>query len=433
LQFDRLLSRLPGGVQLFSLLLANPDLLKLLANVCGAAPRFADRLAHHPGLLDAILDPGFLAELPDRATLTDLLALQWRAVSGYEGKLDAARRFAGEQAFRVAVQFLEGGTSAEQGASTFTNVAEVVVQNLLPAVEEELARTFGRVQGGAFAVIALGKLGGREMTAASDLDLVFVYDAPPGVEDSDGAKPVAVPTYYGRLAQRLIAALTTHTAEGGLYDVDMRLRPTGNKGPVAVSIESFARYHAKESWTWERMALTRARVLCGPAALAAQVEHIIRQSLVSATDAEVLKRDVREMRETLAANFAPKSHWDLKFAPGGLVDIEFVAQYLQLREAPNNPAVLDVSTVPALEKLRDSQALDDAAAASLIGAARLQQTLLQILRIAVEGTFEPQQASRGLKQLLASAAGDSDFDALDHRLRTTQSAARRVFEQLLIL
>jgi len=250
---------------------------------------------------------------------------------------------------------------------------------------------------------------------------------------SDGAKSLAVPTYYGRLAQRLIAALTTHTAEGGLYDVDMRLRPTGNKGPVAVSLESFARYHAKESWTWERMALTRARVLCGPAALAAQVEYIVRRSLVSATDPEVLKRDVSEMRQSLAANFAPKSHWDLKFAPGGLVDIEFVAQYLQLREAPNNPAVLDVSTVPALENLRDNQALDDAAAASLMGAARLQQTLLQILRIAVEGTFEPGQASRGLKQLLASAAEDSDFDALDHRLCTTQSAARHVFEQLLIL
>ncbi len=430
-QFDRLLSRLPAGVQLFSMLLANPELLKLLADICGAAPRFADRLAHHPGLLDAILDPGFLAELPDRAVLADLLAAQCRGAAGYEGKLDANRRFAGEQTFRVAVQMLEGRVPVEQAATTFTNIAETVIQGLLPAVEEELAKAFGKIHKGSFSVIALGRLGGREMTASSDLDLVFVYDAPPGVEHSDGAKPLPVSTYYGRLAQRLIAALTTHTAEGGLYEVDMRLRPTGNKGPVAVSLESFDRYHANESWTWERMALTRARVLCGPAALAAQVERIIQQSLTSQIDPELLKRDVREMRRTLAANFAPKSHWDLKFAPGGLVDIEFVAQYLLLREASLKPDVLDVSTIEALRRLKDANALDAAAADTIVDAAALQQTLLQINRIALDTGFDPESASSGLKQLLARATGEPDFSALDHCLRSAQSAAHVVFEQVL--
>lgn len=431
-QFDRVLSRLPAGVQLFSMLLANPNLLKLLADICGAAPRFADRLARHPGLLDAVLDPGFLAEVPTVRALESSLAAQWRAAPNYEEKLDAARRFVGEQTLRVAVQVLEERLSTEAAAGIFTNIADIVIREVLSAVEDEFAKSFGRIEAGAFCVIALGRLGGREMTSASDLDLVFVYDARTTGQSSDGRKQLPVTNYYARLAQRLISALTAHTAEGGLYEVDMRLRPTGNKGPVAVSLESFDRYHASESWTWECMALTRARVLCGPAPLAAQIEHIVRRSLLSTADPEVLQREVREMRQTLAANFAPKSHWDLKFAPGGLVDVEFVTQYLQLREAPNNPAVLDVSTIAALEKLRDARILEGDAATRLIGAARLQQMLLQTLRIAVEGTFEPEQASRGLKQLLASAAGESDFDALDLRLRAAQSAARHVFEQLLI-
>jgi glutamate-ammonia-ligase adenylyltransferase len=431
-QFDRLLSRLPAGVQLFSLLLANPDLLKLLADICGAAPRFADRLALHPTLFDALLDPGFLAELPDRAALEGSLAAQWQMGASYELKLDVARRFAGEQTLRVAIQMLEGGLSVEQAAKTFANIAEVVICKLLSAAQDEFVRSFGNIDGGAFTVIALGRLGAREMTASSDLDLVFVYDAPAGVECSDGGKPLPVSTYYARVAQRLISALTAHTAEGGLYEVDMRLRPTGNKGPVAVSLESFDRYHANESWTWERMALTRARVLCGPPTLSEQAETIIRRTLTAEVDPEVLKRDVREMRETLAANFAPASHWDLKFAPGGLVDIEFVAQYLQLREAPSNPAVLDVSTIAALEKLRDTEALEADAAARLIKAAHLQQSLLQFLRIAVDNALDPRQASHGLRHLLAQSAGERDFDTLDLRLRGAQSEARQIFERLLL-
>jgi glutamate-ammonia-ligase adenylyltransferase len=277
----------------------------------------------------------------------------------------------------------------------------------------------------------MGRLGGREMTATSDLDLIFVYDAPADVELSSGPKPLPVPTYYARLAQRLIAALTAHTAEGGLYDVDMRLRPTGNKGPVAVSLESFQRYHATESWTWERMALTRARVICGSDDLQEQIERVIRHTLCAATDPVRLRSDVREMREMLAANYPPKSHWDLKFAKGALVDIEFTAQYLQLREAVRHPDVLNVSTVPALCRLRDAGVLDISAADALLQAAALQQNLLQILRIALDSSFDAQKASPGLKQLLARAAGARDFNDFDARLRQTQAAARRVFEGLL--
>ncbi|HEY1962424.1 MAG TPA: bifunctional [glutamine synthetase] adenylyltransferase/[glutamine synthetase]-adenylyl-L-tyrosine phosphorylase, partial [Rhizomicrobium sp.] len=308
-QFDRFLTRLPAGVQLFSLLAANPQLLKLLGDVCGSAPRFAEHLARSPKVLDVLLDPGLMDQLPGEKQLGEMLAAELAAAADYESRLDAARRFSREQMFAVGVQLLEGQRSASETAIAFTEIAEVVVHGLLPEVVRELVSAAGEVSGGRFAVVAMGRLGGREMTATSDLDLIFVYNAPHAVEHSAGAKPLPVPTYYARLAQRLIAALTAHTAEGGLYDVDMRLRPTGNKGPVAVSLESFARYHAQESWTWERLALTRARVISAPDDLRRSIEGVIRTTLAAPADPERLQKDVREMREMLAANYKPKSHW----------------------------------------------------------------------------------------------------------------------------
>ncbi|HEY4115280.1 MAG TPA: bifunctional [glutamine synthetase] adenylyltransferase/[glutamine synthetase]-adenylyl-L-tyrosine phosphorylase [Rhizomicrobium sp.] len=430
-QFDRFVSRLSAGVSLFSMLLANPQLLQLIANICGSAPRFADHLASSPKVLDALLDPDFIGGVPDRASLRANLAAQLAAADDYEGKLDATRRFAREANFRVGVQVVEGTVDSAAAGAAFTDIAEAVTADMIPAVEEELARQAGHIAGGDFAVVAMGKLGGREMTATSDLDLIFVYDAPPSVEHSDAANPLPVPVYYGRLAQRLIAALTAHTTEGGLYEVDMRLRPTGNKGPVAVSLVSFARYHAAEAWTWERMALTRARVLSGSETLRDEIESVIRSALTAPRDPEALKRDVREMRERLAAEFPAKSPWDLKFARGGLVDLEFIAQYLQLREAPRDASVLDVCTVGALGKLARVGALEPADARHLIEAVQIQQTLQQVLRVALSSSGDAAAAAPGLKSLLARATGESDFASLDARLSKLQQAARVVFECLL--
>ena len=183
-QFDRFISHLPAGVQLFSLLLANPNLLDLIALICGSAPRLADYLGRTPAVLDALIDRDFLRELPPRKQLAKIFAQQLKSAKNYEGALDAARRFAREQIFRVGVQIIKGDANAEDAGPALANVAETVIAGLLPVVEDELAATSGRVPGGAFAVVAMGKLGGREMTAASDLDLIFVYDAPARVEQS---------------------------------------------------------------------------------------------------------------------------------------------------------------------------------------------------------------------------------------------------------
>ena len=223
------------------------------------------------------------------------------AIAGsYEEALDGARRFAREANFRVGVQIVDGAASAEQAGPALADIAECVIAGLLPRVEEELAAAAGRIPGSGFVVVAMGKLGGREMTASSDLDLVIVYDAPAGVEASDGPKPLSPTLYFARLAQRLIAALTTSTAAGTLYEVDMRLRPTGNKGPVAVSLKSFAEYHASESWTWEHMALTRGRLIAGTPQLQARVAAEIRNRLTQKGEPAAIIGDARSMRARMA-------------------------------------------------------------------------------------------------------------------------------------
>lgn len=430
-QFDRFLSRTPAGVQMFALLLANPQLLNLLSNIMGSAPRLADHLARTPAMLDAVLDPGFLNERPSRAQLSGMMASELDRASDQESMLDAVRRFARDQTFRVGVQIIEGRTTPQAGGDAFADIAEIAIAGLLRRLEREIAASTGGIEGGGFCVVAMGKLGGREMTASSDLDLIFVYDSPQVIETPGGAKALPVPVYYARLAKRLIDALTVPTAEGTLYEVDMRLRPSGNKGPAAVSLESFARYHAGEAWTWERLALTRARVIAGPPDLRAKIERVIEDSLAREADVVKLRKDARAMREKLAAQFPAKDKWDLKFTPGGLVDIEFCVQYLQLCHGWEVAAVLRQGTVAAIEQLQTHGFLVRNDAQKLLCAADLQLGLLQVLRIAAAGPFNAVEASDGMKLLLVRAGGTEDFEALETLLADVQSRARGVFDKLL--
>jgi len=430
-QFDRFVTNLPAGVQLFSLLLARPDLLALIATVVGSAPRLAQHLSRAPATLDALIDADFLHTLPRRAMLDAQLKEQMARATGYEAALDAVRRFAKEQVFRVGVQIIQGTAKADAAGPALANIAEAVISEMLPAVERELGESAGTMPGGEFAVVAMGKLGGREMTAGSDLDLIFVYDVPKGIEASDGQKPLPVIVYYARLAQRLIVALTAQTGAGGLYDVDMRLRPTGNKGPVAVSLESFARYHDSQSWTWERMALTRARVVHAPQRLGQRVEDVIAQTLRASVEPAKVTADARDMRLKLAAQFSSSNRWDLKFASGGLVDIEFIAQTLQLCTAPTGADVLDTNTLAALRKLGAAAALSADDAKALQSAATLQQALTQALRIALDGPLDPASATPGLKGVLVRAAGSENFAQLESRLSDAQDAVCRIFARVL--
>jgi glutamate-ammonia-ligase adenylyltransferase len=428
--FDRFLSNLSYGVQLFSLFLARPHFLRLLARIVGSAPRLATHLARNTATLDALLDADFLSSLPARAALQAALARQMG--SAYEDALDGARRFTREEIFRVGVQIVEGAAKAEAAGPALTAIAETVIAGLLPRVEAELALTAGHLPGSSFCVIAMGKLGGREMTASSDLDLVFVYDLPDGVEASDGPKPLSPTLYFARLAQRLISALTTPTGAGTLYEVDMRLRPTGNKGPAAVSLRSFVEYHASESWTWEHLALTRARVVAGEARARDALSEAIRRRLTAPKDGAKVIADARDMRLRMAETFSDQNPWDLKYARGGLVDIEFIAQALQLVHAAEHPDVLNSNTVAALHNLHAAGVLADADTQALVAAAQLQHALTQVLRVALDETPKSlDEATPGLKALLVQAGAAADFTALEAQLFALQAQARSVFERLM--
>ena len=427
--FDRFLSGLPVGVQPFSLLLANPELLRLIAEIAGSAPRLAEYLGRNPVVLDALLDLDFFASLPAREMLDTAFAASLSRFPDYEAGLDAARRFAKEEIFRIGVHVIEGLAYATKAGPAYANVAETVIEGLHPIIDAEMVAAHGQIAGGALAVLAQGKLGGREMTAGSDLDLVFIYSHDPCTKASNGKKPLGPVEYFTRLAQRFIAALTAQTGEGPLYEVDMRLRPSGNQGPVAVHLDTFTEYQRETAWTWERMALSRARVISGPPELRNRVETVIRSALTRKVDTRAILADARDMREKLSQLHPGSSAWDIKFAPGGLVDIEFIAQALQLCHASSDPDVLDQNTVTALEKLRAADVLSASDAAQLIDAAMLQHALTQALRIALVGPFCVEKASPGLKALLARAGTTKVFPALEARLLAAQNRARRIFER----
>ena len=299
LRFDQFLSRLPAGVQFFSLFHAYPGLLGLVAEIMAGAPRLAEQLARGPALLDAVLTEGFFATPPDRAGLAADLGRLLGGTRDYEDVLDTLRRWTGERRFQVGVQLLRRVLDGAQAGAALADIAETALAALVPAVEAEFARCHGRVPGGEFAVIGMGRLGSREMTLASDLDLILIYDVPPCGETSDGPHPLPVPTYYARLSQRLISAITAPTAEGRLYEVDMRLRPSGSSGPIATSLVGFTRYQRESAWTWEHMALTRARPVAGDAALRRQIADAVAVILAAPRDPERLLLDVADMRRLI--------------------------------------------------------------------------------------------------------------------------------------
>jgi len=429
--FDRFLAELPAGVQLFSLLCANPALLRLLADIMGTAPRLSRILSRRRRLLDAVLDPGTLGALPTAEELDRLIGAEiGSGEHDMQYVLDRARVIGNEQQFLIGVRVLSGAIKANQAGGAYALLAERMIDALKRAVEREIEHAHGSVPGGAAAVLAMGKLGGREMTAASDLDLILIYDFDENAEQSDGARPLAPTQYYARLTQRLITALSAATAQGTLYEVDMRLRPSGQQGPVATQLRSFVDYQRSEAWTWEHMALTRARPVAGPPELRAAVEAAVRDSLVWPRDATKIAADVREMRERIFKEKGSDDIWNLKHARGGLVDVEFIAQYLQLVHASEHPGVLDQNTIEAYRKLRDAGVLSPEHADVLIPATRLLHDLTQILRLCLEGRFDPATAPAGLEGLLAVAGEAPNFGELEERLRSQQQQVAELFDVL---
>ena len=425
--FDKFLSGLPAGVQIFSLFEANPNLLDLLTGICAAAPRLAEYLGRNSGVIDAMLARDFFERTPG---VEDLLAELNAALPGdddFEEVLNASRRWSKERHFRIGAQLLRGIASPEEAGRAYSVLAEACLRGLAPRVTAELAKRHGPPPGKGACVLAMGRLGSREMTASSDLDLLVIYDAD-GAEQSEGRSPLAPQQYYARWTQRLVAAMTAPTAEGALFEVDMRLRPSGQSGPLATRLESFRRYQAEQAWTWEHMALSRGRIVVGPDELIAETRSAIQTVLIAPRDEAETLQNARDMRQRLidADPKAFEDGWNVKRARGGLVDIDFVIQTQLLLSGCATVETAEPGT--ALDRLLAEGALSTEDHDALMNARRCQATILQFARLALDGGLSRENASPALGSAIAQALGIGDFAAVETRLSEVQEAARAVYE-----
>ena len=431
IRFDEFLKGLPAGIQFFSLIGNNKGLLSFLVTVMTAAPKLADLIARRPHVFDGMLDPTLMAELPTRGYLEERLSATLAGSLSYEETLDRLRIVAQEQKFLIGVRLLTGAISAARAGEAFTDLADLIIAASLDAVKAEMEEAHGKVPGGRAVVLGMGKLGSRELTAGSDVDIILLYDCDPDLPESDGDKPLDPVRYYTRFTQRLVAALSSPMAEGVLYEVDLRLRPSGNKGPVATSIRAFSKYQAEEAWTWEHMALTRARAVAGDDDLAGDVRETIDAVLGKEREAAVLLKDLREMRELIETEKPPKDQWDVKLIPGGLIDIEFIAQYLSLtaRAAGLEPGEALTGTIEVLETLGPDR-IGVEAVEKLVAAHHLWMAQTQILRLCVDGVFEPDDAPAGLTDILLRAANAPDMRALEADMKMTSRDIRALFDEI---
>ncbi len=428
-RLDAALHRLQAGVQALSLLHRNPALLDRLAFVLGSAPLLADHVARDAAALDALLS-GTLAASTDSMSALPALVKEARYL---EEALDATRRVVAERRFEIESAVLEGRLDVDEAGMARSALADAAVAALLPRITAEFAEKNGKVPGGALGVLALGKLGARDMLPASDLDLILIYDHPENVtESSGGARALPPSVYFGRLANQVVAALTAPGAEGKMFEVDMRLRPSGSKGPVAVSLASFTRYQAEDAWTWERMALTRARFLAGPPALKRRVEAALKVARTRAADPAQVLADAAAMRARMLRDLPADGPWDVKAMPGGLVEVEFIAQALQVAHAHRMPAILSPTTRLALVALGKAGLIETGEAETLVTADRLWRAVTAHLRLTV-GRWKEEALPEPVAAALVAAVGPllptpvTDQAGFHAQMREVAAGVRAIF------
>ncbi|GGL60810.1 hypothetical protein [Wenxinia marina] len=423
--FDAFLAGLPAGVQLFSLFEANPRLTELIVEISATAPALARYLSHNAAVFDAVIGGSFFAPWPGTADLTEALSKALAAAPDYETRLDTARRWMKEWHFRVGVHHLRGLIPATEAGAQYAQLAEAVVAGLWPVVQADFAERHGAPPGRGAMVLAMGSLGAGRLNAMSDLDLIVIYDAG-GVETSEGRRPLATRTYYARLTQALLTALTAPTAEGRLYEVDMRLRPSGKQGPVATSLASFRDYQKTQAWTWEHLALTRARPIAGAEGLCAEVEAFRREVLADKAEGPGVRAEVAEMRARITAAKPPQGEWDAKLGPGRLMEVELAAQTAALLAgAPDRQVAAQIG-----EGERAGY-LDPGQRDALCRASDLFWRLQAAARLLTGGALRPQDLGEGGRRFVLRETGHADMDALRAAMDEAGQDAAAAFDRLL--
>jgi glutamate-ammonia-ligase adenylyltransferase len=419
--FDRFLHGLPAGVQLFSMFQANPSLIDLLVDICATAPGLARYLSRNSGVLEAVIGGQFFTPWPKA---TELAAELGQAIAGldYEAQLDAARRWHKDWHFRIGVHHLRGLISAETAGAQYSRLADTLVAGLWPLAQAQITHRHGPAPGVGGVVVAMGSLGAGRLTATSDLDLIVIYDAA-GQEMSDGPRPLEARGWYAKSTKALVTALSAPTAEGKLYDVDMRLRPSGRQGPVATGLEAFQTYQRQEAWTWEHLALTRARMVAGPAILQDQLEQLRQDILMHAGAPETVLKDVSEMRVRLQAAGRVGDLYAAKDGAGRMQDIELLAQAAALIAGdPSRDVDGQLAAGVAIGWLTPDQV-------DVLGRAHLMFSRLQhAQRLLTDRDFDIDEIGRGGQSLLARALDVADVPALAAKLESMRSRSEAIIE-----
>ncbi|MGE3713361.1 MAG: bifunctional [glutamine synthetase] adenylyltransferase/[glutamine synthetase]-adenylyl-L-tyrosine phosphorylase [Alphaproteobacteria bacterium] len=416
LRFHDFLRNLPAGVQLFSLFNINPQLLELIANILGSAPSLSEQLSRTPALLDIVLYDDFYEDLPDKELLFEQMGELVSLANDYEERMDRVRQFRNEKQFQAGVQFMKHMINAAQAGQFLSDLAEVTIQYTCQVTMREFEERSGKVESSRFGVLALGKLGSREMTFSSDIDLIFVYDAADEDMLSDGDKELSASVYYNRFAQRLLTAITGMARHGRLYEVDTRLRPSGGKGLLAVSVTALQAYFKDSAWTFEYMALTKARPIIGDDAMRLELTGFVRKQLTKKRDPARLKKHVQDMRSRIDKEYGSQNPWDIKYVRGGLVDLDFIAQYLLLLNAPNSAPPFPGSTSGIIKWLMDMHYLDELRGNQLLEAEQFVSHIFQTLRLCYTERFDEETAPQGLKKQMVEQLRQPDFESLKQHL-----------------
>ncbi len=422
--FADFLSRLPAGVQVFSLLANNIVLFDRLIEIMTVSPFIGRELSKRVNFIERLVEESLAAPPPAPETYAESLKDTLAAARDYEDALNMTRRWAGEARFLIAAQLAVGLRPAADAAAHFSAIADACIMAMCEAAQSEMRRQHGDIDG-ALAIAGLGRLGAREMTATSDIDLIFIYDAPADAL-STGARPLSPTDYYTRLVRRIVTALSAATPEGALYEVDMQLRPSGGAGPAAVSLSAFQRYYAEEAWTWELMALSKARVICGGASLTGAVESEIETIFRRPREREKLKADVGDMRRRLLEAKPGAGPWNVKHVRGGHTDIAFVCQYLALEHGarwgrPPQP------NVGAIAWFAEKGALSREDAENLLEAQRLYDGVLQTARAATGGVFAPEGAGAALTARMASLCERQSIKEAEQALTRRQEQVASIY------
>ncbi|MEP7350911.1 MAG: bifunctional [glutamine synthetase] adenylyltransferase/[glutamine synthetase]-adenylyl-L-tyrosine phosphorylase [Sphingorhabdus sp.] len=417
-RFDNMIETMSSAINVFRLLEARPGLLQLVADILSYAPTLAEALGRHGEYLDALIDSSALNLTDDKRALVTAIKARARDAD-YQSLLDIVRAFVGEKRFSLGVQLIEGRSDALAIAESYAHLAEAALHVLTRATIAEFEKTHGKVPGGELVILALGRLGGEALTHASDLDLVLLFTGNYAAE-SDGDRPLGATQYFNRLAQRVIAALTVPTASGALYEVDTRLRPSGADGLLCASVESFEQYQRENAWTWEHMALTRARVVYGSSEARADVDAIINSVLQIERQPAVLIADVVQMRRDMAAHKPPKGQLDVKLQPGGLVDIEFIVHTMQLKTGEG----LNPQLGQAVKKLVGAGHLTQ----TFADANMLLSRLLVLVRLVTPDCGLPSEPAQ---MLIARSLGFKDWTGLTEAIRAAQDCVLTAWHGLL--